>query len=96
MAGDLGRMLTRRGHGSSEPFPHTVIGGSAVLGVPKGKEFPKASMGGWGFLESFIEDEKLRGFPPMSHLHLSHHGISPILSSAGLELRSLPRISASY
>lgn len=70
-----------------------VIGGSRALGVPRGKGFPEAPTGGWGFVESFNHDVKLREFPskvpPLS--------IPPWEMSSGVfsraELRPLPRIS---
>ena len=38
------------------------VGGSAVLAVSKGKEFPKTRMGGCGSVVWFINDVQLRGF----------------------------------
>lgn len=71
-----------------KPPPHikigtSVIGGSGVLGMLRGKEFPVAPTGGSGFVESFIDRVKLRGSPPRSHLRLSCPGRSPTMSSAG-------------
>lgn len=31
--------------------------------MPQGTEFPEAPMGGWGFVESFSDDVKLRRSP---------------------------------
>lgn len=39
-----------------------VTGGSEVLGVLSGKEFPEAPTGGWCCMESATDDVKLRGF----------------------------------
>lgn len=36
--------------------------GNGVLGVPLEQEFPEAPMGGWAFMETFIDDVKLREF----------------------------------
>ena len=40
----------------------SVTGGSGVLVVSKGKDFPETHMGGWGSVVWFIDDVQLRGF----------------------------------
>lgn len=72
-----------------------VICGSGILGMLQGKEFPETPMGGCGIIESFI-DVKLKSSLPRSHLPLSPHGKSSILSLAGLGLKPLPRVSTPY
>lgn len=57
--------------------------------------FLSSPTGGRDFMESFIDDKQLRGLS-FKVPNLSGHGRSPILSSAGPELRSLLRISDPY
>ena len=40
------------------------IGGSGVLAMSKGKEFPETHTGGWGSVVWFTDAVQLREFPP--------------------------------
>lgn len=73
-----------------------VTSGGGVLGVPLGKEFAEAPMGGWDTVQGFIDDVKLRGYPSkvLSPSISSWNKSNPAFRRA--RIRQLTKVSTLY
>lgn len=65
-----------------------VIGSSGVLGGAKRKIIFCLPTGEWGFMESFIDDFKLRVIPPKCHLCLAMEEVQSCLHQARINATS--------